>query len=287
MQYENPPLPEGINVTDEHPLREFSLLLVGVSAAVLVGVVVLAWLAGALVRFIPASVEQRLASAQLADVLSKPACLAPGHAEVQRYLERLSMPLAARAGLPPDMPLQVHFVHGDEVNALALPGGHILVYEGLYRAMPSENALALVIGHEIAHIKHRDPLVAAGRGVVIALALGSLAGFGDGAADSMVSVVGSLTALSFSRDQERAADALALQMLAGQYGHIADADKVFEVLRSTHGVEPPALFSTHPVSEDRIAATRVAARHYAADGPVTALQVSLPRAGASCAAKGS
>ena len=61
-EYENPPIPEGINVSPTHPLKEFALLLGGVSALLLAVVLSLSLAAGYLVRFIPFSQEQALAS---------------------------------------------------------------------------------------------------------------------------------------------------------------------------------------------------------------------------------
>ena len=54
-------------------------------------------------------------------------------------------------------------------NAFATLGGHIAVTSGLYRRMPSENALALVLAHEIAHVSARDPISALGGSATLAL----------------------------------------------------------------------------------------------------------------------
>ena len=92
------------------------------------------------------------------------------------------------------------------------------------RSYYDENALAMVIAHEMAHIKHRHPVMALGRGVVIGLFLASLSGFnGDRVVGRIVNNTGMLTLLKFNRDQEREADRTALAAVAGNYGHVAGA----------------------------------------------------------------
>ena len=77
------------------------------------------------------------------------------------------------------MTIQVHYTDLDVPNAFATLGGHIIVTSGLYRRMPSENALAMVIGHEIGHVKARDPISAVGGAVILSLPLAVLSGQGD------------------------------------------------------------------------------------------------------------
>jgi len=110
-----------------------------------------------------------------------------------------------------------------------------------------------VLAHEIAHIKHRDPIIAMGRGITIGLALTSLAGLGDGAvAQNLVGQINFLTAMAFSRDQEQDADDEALKTLLAYYGHTRGAEKLFEVLKKNQKFEPPEFLNSHPVSDERI-----------------------------------
>ena len=64
----------------------------------------------------------------------------------------------------------MHYDASDTVNAFATLGGHVVIYRGLLEKLPNENVVAMVVAHEIAHIKHRDPVAALGRGVAITLA---------------------------------------------------------------------------------------------------------------------
>ncbi len=250
--YENPEVREGINVTPEHPLKEFAILLAGISTAVVVAVLLLSLLAGYLVRFIPFEREQSLLSA--VEPAWQRSALTEAELQKQQYLQALADRLAAQMDWPEGMRVTVHYVDSGTVNAMATLGGHLIIFQGLIDAVPSENALAMVVAHELAHIRYRHPIVALGRGFTVMLALSSLAGVGDGVMQQWLGSVGMVTALSFSRAQEAEADADALLALHRVYGHVGGAEAFFEyVAERDRLLEPPALLSTHPGNEDRIA----------------------------------
>src|SRR5690606_17935863 len=114
------------------------------------------------------------------------------------------------------------------------------------------------ISHEIAHVRLRHPVSSLGRGLAIGVAVATLSsGAGSDIAGRALGSAGLLTALTFSRAQERAADAEALRALAGVYGHVADADAVFRVLERQAGeapLDPPEFLRTHPLDRERIEA---------------------------------
>ncbi|HJP34414.1 MAG TPA: M48 family metalloprotease, partial [Gammaproteobacteria bacterium] len=123
-----------------------------------------------------------------------------------------------------------------------------------------------------AHVKHRDPIVALGRGLTISVALATLAGLTDSSLlEGVLNQAGVITALKFNRTQEEAADDAALEALGRIYGHVHGAGELFEILRAGSGVEPPAFFSTHPVTDERVAKIEALTR----GTPVRAL-IELP-----------
>ncbi|MFZ5755354.1 MAG: M48 family metallopeptidase [Pseudomonadota bacterium] len=253
MKYENPEPPEEVNYPTDHPLRELAILLAGALAVVAVLVVVLSVSAGWLARQIPFAVERGWAT-QFADRLParEPDPLRDAaEARLQAMAERV----AGLQGMPADMRPVVHLLDDDRINAFATLGGHVMVTRGILEKLPHENALVLLLAHEIAHVKHRDPVVALGRGLAVMTALATLGGVGDGGAmTGRLQDAGLLTMLSFNRGQESAADEEALRTLALWYGHTAGATALFDVLvRAAAGHEPPEFMSTHPASEDRLA----------------------------------
>lgn len=254
MEYSNPKIPEGINATEENPLKEFFILSIGVLGLIFIVVLVLSLLAEKLAIYIPFEMEQEL----IPDVWVKsaPEKESETSKETLKYLQSLSNRLAVHMQLPDKMEITVHYMEGDTVNAFATIGGHIFIYQGLMDQLDSENALAMVIAHEMAHVYHRHPVIAMGRGVVIGLLLSAISGAsGDLFVGQVTSETGMIALLNFNRDQEREADLTALHAVNGLYHHVSGINDLFKALMQKHGAdspEPPAFLSTHPLTQDRI-----------------------------------
>lgn len=255
MSYENRVPPEGINVSPDHPLKEFAWLLAGVSLGGVILFAIMYFAAGFFVRFIPFDVEKKLVEKhvyQYPSVFGQRAT-SVSDKKTERYLQQLADQLALHQQLPDDMHITVHYLEDESVNAFATLGGHVFIFSGLYKKMPSENALSMVLAHEIAHIKHRDPIVAAGRGITMALAFMVFAGLTDTQlAEGLLGQTNIMTALAFNRAQENDADKEALKTLISHYGHVHGAAALFEQLEASAHFNPPALLSTHPLHQERI-----------------------------------
>lgn len=261
-RYENPQIPEGINVSPDHPLKDFAILLLSVSGILVVAALVLSLLAGYLVQYVPFEQEKALAS-RLSESWQKQSAAADNK---QQYLQQIADKLAAGMDLPKGMTISVHYSKDDTVNAMATLGGNIVIFQGLIDVMPNENALAMVVAHEIAHVRHRHPIVALGRGFAVLLAISSLTGVGDEVMQRWVNDMGMITLLSFSRTQEAEADVDALQALLKTYGHVEGANAFFEYAAKQPRAEMTVLWSTHPGIEDRVAKIRQFAHEHEAAG---------------------
>lgn len=249
MQYENPKPREGVNYSTEHPLKEFAQLLIGIVVVIAVVLVSLNALAGRLAAYIPFEFERNMVSDfEFAQVEQSPQ---------QAYLQNLADQLVPHMDLPDDMAITVHYSNADTVNAFATLGGNLVFFQGLINQIESEQELAAVMGHEIAHIKYRHPIVALGKGVTIA----TLAAFVNGSSASgaggwLIGSSANLSLLKFSRDQERQADAEAAAALHALYGHIGGAKDLFQSFSELEdqSVSNPAvveLFRSHPHSSNR------------------------------------
>ncbi len=256
MQYGNPPPPEGINVSATHPLLDFLRLLGGILLVGTLAIGAAVLLAEKLALLVPFSAEEQIAARFPLEPLP------PG--PIPAYLRTLASRIAALHELPPGMAVRIHYVDEPTVNAFATLGGNIVVFRGLLERMPSENALAMVIGHEVAHVKLRHPITTLGRGLAVGAAVATMSsGVGSDLAGRTLGPAGLLTTMAFSRAQERDADADALRALMRLYGHVRDADAIFRVLgerNADHPVAPPAWLLTHPLDQERIDTIREAAR---------------------------
>ena len=263
---------EAVNYSRENPLRETAVLFFTLSAAALAAYFVLGFAAVMAVSWIPAQWEQRLFGGLRSHLDGD---LAPETA-ASRTLDRLVDRLSAAW---PDAPyeFEVGILEEPSPNALALPGGRILVTRGLLAGACSENELAFVLGHELGHFRNRDHLRSLGRGLVTGLltaALGAATGLGGA---SPLDLARTFSDRGFGRSQEREADAFALELVQALYGHVGGADDFFERLAAESGAGSGRTLarwlSTHPLSDDRIEAVRRLAldRGWPTEGPLRPL----------------
>jgi Zn-dependent protease with chaperone function len=257
LKLENRLPDEGINATHENPLREFAWLLGGTLAIVVALVVLLSAGAQWLAPLIPYRYEARLAAGLELAPPPKTEAARAAQAELQALADRL----AARMDLPAGMRVRVGFRDEGTVNAFATLGGQTVFFRGLVQRLDSEDAVAMVMAHELAHLKYRHPAAALGRGVVVGMLLSMVsAELGRSAAGGALSQAGLLTLLSFNRDQERQADAEALRVLAAEYGHIGGAIDLFAAFAALPGAQRDAALpaiefvQTHPLTANRTAA---------------------------------
>ncbi|MCW8932706.1 MAG: M48 family metallopeptidase [Gammaproteobacteria bacterium] len=245
MQYENPEIPEGINTTDEHPLKEFVILSSGI---VLVSVVIISLILLIVeysARFIPFEYEQQLVSTfteQYADTAG----------EEQQYLQRLANEIVLTQNLPKDMEITVHYVDEEMVNAMATLGGHIIVYRGLLEKLPSENALVMLLAHEIAHIKYRHPIKSLGSQILLQLFWAILTNQSN---SSDIIDISQFSSLSYSRSNETLADEEGLHSVFQIYKDVNGATDLFQALiesRQNMSFTIPEYLSTHPDINNRI-----------------------------------
>lgn len=261
MGYRNRQPPEGINAVRSGWQRDFILLVTGFFLALLL----LFWLVTHSIawaaRWMPFSWEESLTQSW------------PGPPEVseqQVYLQRLADDLAAAGGLDPELNIVVHYHEDAQVNAFATLGGHIFILEGLVDTLESEQSLAFVVAHEIAHIQHRHPVRAVARGLSLNLLISLTLGSGD--LGSLVGIGGHLTLLSYSRRQEAEADDWALQAVYRHYGHTAGATALFEKMEQEQLSMPDWLMS-HPHPGKRRERLQRLSREmgFADSGPLTPL----------------
>ncbi|NIL95158.1 MAG: M48 family metalloprotease [Woeseiaceae bacterium] len=166
---------------------------------------------------------------------------------------------------PPDSDLnwEMAIVETQELNAFVMPGGKIVVYEGILRAARDQHQLAAVIGHEIAHVtaEHtkRKLLSGGGKGMEIGIQVAAvlLGGGNYGAtytAQEMLNqgaMYGIL--LPYKRSQETEADVIGLEYMAKAGFDPRAAVPLWQNMQEEAGGSAPAEFaSTHPSSENRI-----------------------------------
>jgi Zn-dependent protease with chaperone function len=161
---------------------------------------------------------------------------------------------------------RVLLVHGASMNAFAAPGGHIVVYETLVHAMPTPDALAGVLAHEMQHVERRHGTRALLRGISGQLLLTAM--FGDaGSLGQIINLGATLDDLAYDRAAEREADQQGLQQMIRAGLNPRGMAQGFEALAAEqplpkHLEKQLSWLSTHPTSEERLRAIARALKSY-------------------------
>ena len=246
MKFTPKPLREEVNVSPENPLREFFLLAGGILGAFLLVYVVLGFSLDFAIARIEPDLEDRLGALLLPALVAEKGD-SPAEGRLQGLLDSLVEEMESV-----DRAYRVHLVDSKEANALALPGGHIVVLSGLVREAASENELAMILGHELGHFQNRDHLRGLGRGLVLVFLSSLLFGADSSLAGVATSLLGGAE-MRFSQRQELQADAWGLALLVRKYGHAGGATSFFRRLaEKEEGKELTYLFASHPFPRERV-----------------------------------
>ena len=139
------------------------------------------------------------------------------------------------------------------VNAFAMPGGHVVIFEGLIDAADHPDEVAAVLAHEIGHVAARDPtriaLQTAGSAGLLGLVLGDFAG-----GTIALALANQFISASYSQEAETGADTYAHERLVAAGLPPEALATMFERLRDAHGDVEGLLgyFISHPSLSERI-----------------------------------
>ena len=179
---------------------------------------------------------------------------------LNNYIDRTGKNIAAQTHRP-HMPYSFRGVNATYVNAYAFPGGSIAATRGILLALENEAQLAALLGHELGHVNARHTAEQMSKGTLINLFVGGLAtvagtqSSGLGSLTSQLGMVGAGALLaSYSRDNEREADALGLGYMVRAGYNSNEFVGLMDMLRRMSKNKPNAIelmFATHPMSDER------------------------------------
>jgi predicted Zn-dependent protease len=186
---------------------------------------------------------------------------------IAEYVNRVGQNLVRNSDAK--VPFTIKVIDSEEVNAFALPGGFFFVNSGLILKAENEAELAGVMAHEIAHVAARHGTRQATRGEIANLATIPLIFMGGGWTTygiyQAASVLVPIGFLKFSRGFESEADMLGLEyMYKAGYDPTAFVD-FFEKIETLEKRKPGTMakvFSTHPMTDDRIRAAQKNIQNY-------------------------
>ncbi len=157
---------------------------------------------------------------------------------------------------------EVNLIKSPELNANCGPGGKIIFYSGIIEKLQlTDDEIAAIMGHEMAHALREHSREAMSRAYGVALAkqgAGALLGLGEGGMAMADTVAQYSLTLPNSRGNENEADLLGLELAARAGYNPNAAVSLWQKMARAGGGAPPEFMSTHPSSSSRIAALQAA-----------------------------
>ena len=180
--------------------------------------------------------------------------------QLNRYISQVGKKMAD-ASHRPQMPYSFRVVNATYVNAYAFPGGSIAATRGIMLELDNEAELASLLGHELGHVNARHAAEQMSKGQLTQAVVGGisvLAGTQSAALGDLAGQLGQIGAgallASYSRDNEREADALGMEYMVGAgYGSegFVGLMEMLSSLSKHKSTTVDLLFATHPMSQER------------------------------------
>lgn len=148
----------------------------------------------------------------------------------------------------------VNVIQSDQANAFCLPGGKMAVYTGLVPVAQNADAMAVVMGHEIAHalLRHGAQRMAQQRLAQLGQVAGAVSGMDAQTQQMVMSAYGYGMMLPYARAHETQADEVGLMLAAAACFNPQEAVPLWERMSASSGEAPPEFSSTHPNPGTRI-----------------------------------
>jgi predicted Zn-dependent protease len=245
MKYTPKELKGNINISQTSPIREFFILLGGVLGVILLIYIALGFAVDIIVPKLSPEIEQSLG--RLYSKIYENTEKTTAWIRLQLILDELVNKLPQR-----ELQYKVHLVSNSQINAMALPGGNIVVFSGLIKEVKSENELAFVLAHELGHFANRDHLRGLGRRLVLLTISIALLGRDSSATNFLMNSLLNVE-MKFSQRQEKMADLWALDLLNNRYGHVSGATDFFKKMsKKEKKGRILYYFATHPYPKNRV-----------------------------------
>ena len=148
----------------------------------------------------------------------------------------------------------------NQVNAFAMPGGKIAVFDGILPKTMNETGMAVVVGHEIAHVvarhsaeRYSQQVAAQYGGAILGAVVGGSSAVVQNGVGLLYGIGGQMMLLKYSRKQEYEADELGLMFMAMAGYNPNEAITFWERMTASYEKGVSDFMSTHPSDEKRIA----------------------------------
>ncbi|MBE9460261.1 M48 family metallopeptidase [Dyadobacter subterraneus] len=240
-------------------LSQNTTIITGLACA-LVGFIALAyfyilpWFAETVAENIPVSIETQMGETMYDNIITQ--------YHKNDSLTRSVNDFVKEINFKTDYPVEVTVVKEDQMNAFALPGGHIVVFDKLLSKMKTKEELAALLAHEVAHVHYRHSLKSIFRSLSGYLLISLIFNDVNGIAAVLADNSNMLLNLSYSRKLEQDADEKAVEILQVNNLSLKGFADLFTLLKSeSNDSKTLNLLSTHPLTDNRIKYAKDAAFH--------------------------
>jgi predicted Zn-dependent protease len=223
MSYHSPQSSKNESESNSQILIIVSMFL----AAVILGILLFNLLVNGLISIIPPGLEQKL-GAVIAPVYEEQAIDSPQQKTLNQLLDRLESKLPSQQR--ENNQYQVLYIPEDIVNAIAIPGNKVIIYQGLLKEVGSENELMMILGHELGHFAHRDHLRGLGNVLVLRITISYFLGDANIFNSIIATSIKAISQAQYSQKQEQQADKFGLLLLDKTYNQVAGSTDFFNRL---------------------------------------------------------
>jgi predicted Zn-dependent protease len=223
MSYHSPQSSKNESESNSQILIIVSMFL----AAVILGILLFNLLINGLIGIIPPGLEQKL-GAVIAPVYEEQAVDSPQQKTLNQLLDRLESKLPSQQR--ENNQYQVLYIPEDTVNAIAIPGNKVIIYQGLLKEVSSENELMMILGHELGHFAHRDHLRGLGNVLVLRITISYFLGDASIFNSIIATSIKAISQAQYSQKQEQQADRFGLLLLDKTYDRVAGSTDFFNKL---------------------------------------------------------
>ncbi|HEY0977975.1 MAG TPA: M48 family metallopeptidase [Flavobacteriales bacterium] len=224
------------------------LFLLGILAVLVAAYIwLLPWTAERLALVLPVSLDRKLGDTMYDALAPQLAVDSTRSVALQAFGDHLR--------LAPSHEVRYHVVDDDQINAFAMPGGHIVVFTGLLDRMTKPEELAALLAHEATHVEKRHSTRSVVRSLSGSVFLALLVGDVSGVVAVAARQADALRELGYSRALETEADTLGIHALSDNGVDPRGMVQLLELLQAdAHDMPEAAKFlSSHPLTTERIA----------------------------------
>lgn len=192
----------------------------------------------------PKDMEVSLGDEMYASILQQSAIDSAKTESINHFFKQLT--------IKSEYPVRITVIKDSVVNAFAVPGGGIVVYDAILKNMKEPEALAALLAHEYSHVALKHATRNVFRNIAGYLFVSILFSDVNGIAALVIQNAETLRTLKYSRDLELEADANGLEILKQNNLSSKGMVQLFEQLKKEESMAVNELLSTHPELDTRI-----------------------------------